>query len=134
MNDEFPPSTLSTSDQAMLRTVLLAAAVASASAFAPMGGLVRPKARTGAHCLLFRTLHGGCCSILALPPCWGELASRREAGGADRGGLLVAMQHRADHFETAGVKLQCWRGFQKSGCDGWLTCVCLGVAVCAQPL
>merc|ERR1712216_71533 len=38
----------STSDQAMLRTVLLAAAVASASAFAPMGGLVRPKARTAA--------------------------------------------------------------------------------------
>merc|ERR1712205_15192 len=36
------------SDQAMLRTVLLAAAVASASAFAPMGGLVRPKARTAA--------------------------------------------------------------------------------------
>ena len=50
------------------------------------------------------------------------------------GGLLVAMQHRADHFETAGVKLPSWRGFQKSGCDGLLTCVCLGVAVCAQPL
>merc|ERR1712216_989880 len=41
-------STMGTSDQAMLRTVLLAAAVASASAFAPMGGLVRPKARTAA--------------------------------------------------------------------------------------